>query len=129
MSHGTEGAVRAESSLFELCRIASEEDEVKSRKSRKYVVTQIAQITQILYLSLADIAEIAEILFFRSHGNHGNYFRPRIDRMIRILYLSRKSQIAQKGFSDGFIEGGFSIYKNELLSYFSHHQWLIHLAE
>ena len=24
--------------------------------------------------------------------------------MIRILYLSRKSQIAQKGFSDGFIE-------------------------
>ena len=36
MSHGTEGAVRAESSLFELCRIASEEDEVKSRKAQKF---------------------------------------------------------------------------------------------
>ena len=41
----------------------------------------------------------------RNEGNKRNYFRPRIDRMIRILYLSRKSQIAQKDNPlDGFIE-------------------------
>ena len=66
MSHGTEGAVRAESSLFELCRIASEEDEVKSRKSQKYLVTQIAQITQIYCLCPAEMKEIKEIIF--DHG-------------------------------------------------------------
>ena len=30
------------------------------------------------------------------------------------IYLSQKSQKSQKGFSDGYIDGGFSIYKNEL---------------
>ena len=86
----------------------------------------------IFVASLAESAESADIVLLmsrRKKGNKGNYFRPRIDRMIRILYLSRKSQIAQKGFSDGFIDGGISIYKNKLLAYFSHHQWLIHLAE
>ena len=62
MSHGTEGAVRAESSLFELCRIASEEDEVKSRKAQKYLVTQIAQITLILFI-VPQKSQRAQILF------------------------------------------------------------------
>ena len=61
----------------------------------------------IFVASLAEIAESADIVLLmsrRNEGNKRNYFRPRIERMIRILYLSRKSQIAQKGFSDGFIE-------------------------
>ena len=37
------------------------------------------------------------------------------------------AQIAQI-FDDGFIEGGFNIFNNEFLPYFSHHQWLIHSA-
>ena len=167
MSHGTEGAVRAESSLFELCRIASEEDEVKSRKSRKVLSsenrakciwtmssreelrwkqmffshTDRTDHTDFIYCP-AEMKEIKEIIF--DHGLsewYGYYISRRTEGAVRaessLFELCRiaseedevKSQIAQKGFSDGFIEGGFSIYKNELLSYFSHHQWLIHLAE
>ena len=52
MSHGTEGAVRAESSLFELCRIASEEDEVKSRKSQKlFCHTDRTDHTDFVFIS------------------------------------------------------------------------------
>ena len=108
MSHGTEGAVRAESSLFELCRIASEEDEVKSQKAQKlFCHTDRTDHTDLLFMSR------------RNEGNKGNYFRPRIDRMIRILYLSRKSQIAQK-FFDGYIDGGRCIFENKLSPYITH---------
>ena len=60
----------------------------------------------LIILCHTDRTDHTDLLFMsrRKKGNKGNYFRPRIDRMIRILYLSRKSQIAQKGFSDGFIE-------------------------
>ena len=77
MSHGTEGAVRAESSLFELCRnsrtmfaypepFASEEDEVKSRKSQKFFChTDRTDHTDFIYCP-AEMKEIKEIIF--DHG-------------------------------------------------------------
>ena len=66
MSHGTEGAVRAESSLFELCRIASEEDEVKSQKAQKFFChTDRTDHTDFIYCP-AEIKEIKEIIF--DHG-------------------------------------------------------------
>ena len=90
--------------------------------------------TDFIFISRRERRERRSHWFYllsrRNEGNKGNYFRPRIDRMIRILYLSRKSQIAQKDNPlDGFIDGGISIYKNKFLAYFSHHQWLIHLTE
>ena len=142
MSHRTEGAVRAESSLFELCRIASEEDEVKSRKSQKvlssenrakciWTMSSREELRWKQIFSHTDRTDHTDLLFMsrRNEGNKGNYFRPRIDRMIRILYLSRKSQKSQK-FFDGYIDGGRCIFENKLSPYITHiNAWFILKSE
>jgi len=79
-SHRTSGAARAESSSFELCRVVTEVNEVKSQKSKKESLpcrevikgTQILEISQIcplagkgmgwIIVSPAAIAERAEII-------------------------------------------------------------------
>ena len=78
MSHGTEGAVRAESSLFELCRIASEEDEVKSRKSQK-VLSSENRAKCIWTMSSREELRWKQMFLFshRSHRSHWFYLLSR----------------------------------------------------